>query len=93
MGKAKSPYRGLEGKGNYPSESVKNYSNKSKAKLKRKKCKKIPRDQLPLTKRDRLLLETLDTFGLLSTQQIENHIFNKIDKSTCKVCFLMSNKD
>ena len=29
-----------------------------------------------------LLLETLDTFGLLSTQQIENHIFNNIDKST-----------
>ena len=77
-----SPYGGLEGKGNCPSESVKNHSNKNKVKFKRKKRKKIPRDQLPLTKRDRLLLETLDTFGLLSTQQIENHIFNNIDKST-----------
>ena len=77
-----SPYGGLEGKGNFSSESIKNHSHKNKAKLKRKKCKKIPRDQLPLTKRDQDLLEKLDTFGLLSTQQIEKHIFNNIDKST-----------
>ena len=57
-------------------------TNKNKAKLKRKKRKRIPRDQLPLTKRDLLLLEKLDEFGLLSTQQIEKHIFNNIDKST-----------
>ncbi|MCY4513169.1 MAG: replication-relaxation family protein [Bdellovibrionales bacterium] len=73
---------GLEGRGNCPSESVKNRSHKNKTKFKRKKRRKISRDQLPLTKRDLLLLEKLDTFGLLSTQQIENHIFNNIDKST-----------
>ena len=73
---------GLEGRGNFSSESVKNPLTKTKANLKRKKRKKIPRDQLPLTKRDMLLLEKLDEFGLLSTQQIEKHIFNNIDKST-----------
>ena len=81
---------GLEGRGNFSSESVKNPLTKTKANLKRKKRKRIPRDQLPLTKRDMLLLEKLDEFGLLSTQQIEKHIFNNIDKSTtqdtCKRC-------
>ena len=74
---------GLKGVEIFSSESVKNNLTKSKAKLfKRKKRKRIPRDQLPLTKRDQNLLEKLNTFGLLSTKQIENHIFNNIDKST-----------
>ena len=55
-----SPYGGLEGCGNFSSESVKNNLNKRKAKLfKRKKRKRIPRDRLPLTKRDQNLLETI----------------------------------
>ena len=78
-----SLYGGLEGRGDFASKSVKNNLNKNKAKLfKRKKRKRIPRDQLPLTKRDQNLLETLSSFGLLSTRQIEKHIFNNIDKST-----------
>ena len=74
---------GLEGREKFSSESVKNHLKKNKVKsFKRKKRKKVPRNKLPLTKRDQLLLKKLNTFGLLSTQQIEKHIFNNIDKST-----------
>ena len=71
---------GLEGRGNFSSNQLKDYSNKNKAhSLKRKK---VPSSQFPLTKRDLSLLVKLNSFGLLSTQQIQKHIFNNIDKPT-----------
>ena len=72
---------GLEGRENFLSnknQSKKNKPNSSK----RKKRKTIPSNQLPLTKRDLSLLEKLNKFGLLSTQQIQKYIFNNIDKTT-----------
>ena len=78
-----SPNLGVEGRGNFSSEFVKNHLNKNKAKLfKRKNRRKIPDNQLPLTQRDSSLLRKLNSFGLLSTQQIQKHIFNNIDKPT-----------
>ena len=77
-----SPKLGVEGRGNFSSESVKNPLNNKEKLFKRKIRKKTPSNQLPLTKRDQNLLETLNKFDLLSTQQIEKYIFNNIDKPT-----------
>ena len=86
-----SPYGGLEGCGNFSSESIKNQSgknkdknkiqNKSKAKTLKRKKQNTKRSASSYKKRSEPF-RNINTFGLLSTKQIENHIFNNIDKST-----------